>query len=249
VKWKTERVFESCASFPISSCFQLLTDSFRSAKRRRAKRAIAPAPKSRTIGGAGTSVPPVLVDVPPELDDELLVEEEVEEDVEEDVDVDEEVEELVLDEVDELLVTLPLDVETLPLEVDTLPLDVETLPDEVETPPVEVDTPPVEVETPPVVELVELLMPPVELLVEEITTDPPLLPPPLPPKNPPTKPPPKPPLPPATTTGAPPPPDMTGISAAGRGRGMGGDWVVTVTVCGAQETVFTTLRFTGRTAA
>lgn len=230
----------------IHSWFQALAAAFRSAKRRRASRATAPAPKSRTIGGAGTSVPPVLVEVPPELDDELLVDEEVEDELE----VEEEVEELLLDEVDELLVTLPLEVDTLPLDVDTLPEDVETPPVEVDTPPVEVETPPVEVDTPPVVELVELLIPPVELLVEEITTEPPLLPPPLPPKNPPTKPPPKPGPPPATTTGAAPPPDMTGISAAGSGRGMGGDWVVTVTVCGAQEvTVFTTFRLTVRTAA
>ena len=132
---------------------------------------------------------------------------------------------------------MPLEVETLPLEVETLPLDVET--------------PPVEVDTPPVVELVELLMPPVELLVEEITTDPPPLPPLLPPKKPPTKPPPPNPGPPAIMIGAAPPPDITGISpiTMGGGRGTGGAWVVTEIVCGAQAvTVFTTLRFTGRAA-
>ncbi len=148
---------------------------------------------------------------------------------------------------EELLLTLPLDVETLPDDVDTLPDEVETLPEEVETPPVEVDTPPVDVDTPPVVELVELVMPPVELLVEEMTTEPPLDPP-LPPKNPPKKPPPPKPGPPASTTGAPPlPPDRTGISAGSAGgRGMGAAWVVTVTVCGAQEvTVLTTRRFSG----
>lgn len=136
---------------------------------------------------------------------------------------------------------MPLDVETLPDEVDTFPDEVDTLPEEVETPPVDVDTP-------PVVELVELVMPPVELLVEEITTEPPLDPP-LPPKKPPKNPPPPKPGPPAITTGAPPPPDMTGISAAGAGgRGMGAAWVVTVTVCGAQlVTVRTTRRFTRRT--
>ena len=42
----------------------------RSAKRRRATSATAAAPNSRTIGGAGTSVPPVLLEPP--LDDELL---------------------------------------------------------------------------------------------------------------------------------------------------------------------------------
>ena len=175
--------------------------------------------------------------MPPELLDEELEEEEDEEELE-----------LELED-DELLETFPLDVETFPLEVETPPVDVETPPVEVDTPPVEVDTPPVEVETPPVVELVELLMPPVELLVDEITTDPPP-PPPLPPKKPPMNPPPKPP-PPAITIGAAPPPDITGISAGGKGagKGMGGAWVVTVTVCGAQEvTVFTTFRLTGRGA-
>ena len=114
--------------------------------------------------------------------------------------------------------------------------------------PEDVETPPVEVDTPPVVELVELVMPPVELLVEEITTDPPPEPP-LPPKKPPKKPPPpKPGPPPASTTGAPPLPDMTGISAAaGAGRGMGAAWVTTVMVCGAAFTVLTTCRFATRT--
>ncbi len=145
--------------------------------------------------------------------------------------------------------TLPDDVDMLPEEVDTFPDEVETLPEEVETPPVEVETPPVEVDTPPVVELVELVMPPVELLVEEITTDPPPEPP-LPPKKPPKKPPPPKPGPPASTTGAPPPPpDMTGISAEGAGgMGMGAAWVVTLIVCGAQDvTVLTTRRFMGCT--
>ena len=111
-----------------------------------------------------------------------------------------------------------------------------------------------DVDTPPVVELVELLMPPVELLVEEITTDPPPLPPPPPPKKPPTNPPPpNPPLPPITTGTAPPPPDIIGICAGaigmGAGRGMGACWLVTVTVWGAHVmAVFTTLRFTVRTA-
>ncbi|PHQ61355.1 MAG: hypothetical protein COC10_12260, partial [Sphingobium sp.] len=73
-----------------------------------------------------------------------------------------------------------------------------------------------------------------------------------PPKNPPIKPPPpKPPPPPITIGTAPPPPDIIGISAGGigAGKGMGADWLVTVTVCGAQAvTVFTTLRLTVRTA-
>lgn len=121
------------------------------------------------------------------------------------------------------------------------------MPEEVDTLPEDVETPPVEVDTPPVVELVELVMPPVELLVEEITTDPPPEPP-LPPKKPPKKPPPpKPGPPPASTTGAPPLPDMTGISAAGAGRGMGAAWVTTVMVCGAAFTVLTTCRFATRT--
>lgn len=53
--------------------------AFRSAKRRRATSATAPAPNSRTMGGAGTSVPPVLLDVPPELLDEELLDDELEE--------------------------------------------------------------------------------------------------------------------------------------------------------------------------
>ena len=47
--------------------------------RRRANRPAAAAPNSKTIGGAGTSVPPVLLELPPlededelELDDEEL---------------------------------------------------------------------------------------------------------------------------------------------------------------------------------
>ncbi|WP_200866591.1 hypothetical protein [Sphingobium sp. C100] len=49
----------------------------RSAKRRRAISATAAAPNRRTIGGAGTSVPPVLLDPPLELLDEELLEEEL----------------------------------------------------------------------------------------------------------------------------------------------------------------------------
>jgi hypothetical protein len=53
-------------------------DSFFFALRRRAKRPAAAAPKSRTIGGAGTSVPPVLLELPP-LDDDWSDELELEE--------------------------------------------------------------------------------------------------------------------------------------------------------------------------
>ncbi|WP_062734352.1 hypothetical protein [Sphingobium abikonense] len=94
----------------------------RSAKRRRATSATAAAPKSRTIGGAGTSVPPVLVLDPPV---ELLVEELVDDEL------------LVEDDVDELplLPVLPkLDDELLDDELDELDEDDELLPDE---PPVE----------------------------------------------------------------------------------------------------------------
>ena len=58
--------------------------ALRSAKRRRATSATAPAPNSKTIGGAGTSVPPVLVDPPElldELEEELLDDEEVDEEL------------------------------------------------------------------------------------------------------------------------------------------------------------------------
>ncbi|MGZ8307838.1 MAG: hypothetical protein ACXWU6_14770, partial [Allosphingosinicella sp.] len=81
---------------------------------RRATRAAAAAPNNRIIGGAGTSVPPLVLETLPEL--EALVDE------------------LVLLEVDALVETLPLDdvlvevpppklddeevVETLPVEVD-----------------------------------------------------------------------------------------------------------------------------------
>ena len=81
--------------------------ALRSAKRRRATSATAAAPNSRTMGGAGTSVPPVLVELPPELLEEL------EDELLDDVD------ELVLpkldeleeppDELEELLPLLPLD--------------------------------------------------------------------------------------------------------------------------------------------
>jgi len=140
---------------------------------RRPARVAAAAPKSRSIGGAGTSVggpPDELVDeVEPPVEVEELVEDEpeVEEDVEEDVEleVELEVDEDVLVELE--LVTLPdevlveLDVETLPELVETFPEDVLTLPDEVDTLPDEVE---VEVETLP--ELVELDVAPELVLVD-----------------------------------------------------------------------------------
>lgn len=171
-----------------------LSSRKRLANLRRATRAAAAAPKSRIIGGAGTSVPPLLLEDEDELLDEVLDE------VEDEVDVEDEV---LLDppKLDEL--TLPDDVDTPPVDVLTPPVDVETPPlveldveveeippDEVEllevelTPPVEVLDPPLDVELlvdPPLVDV----DPP--LVVEE-TTMLPLLPP-LPPKNPPKKPP------------------------------------------------------------
>jgi hypothetical protein len=131
----------------------------------------------------------------------------------------------------------------------TLPDDVDTPPVDVDTPPVEVDTPPVDVDTPPDVELVELT----PLLVEEMTTLPPLLPPPLPPKKPPKKPlepPPKPPPPPITTGGEPLPPEYPrSIIGAGAG-GIGAGWPATLTTVGAQDVVVVRMmrRFTTRGA-
>lgn len=96
---------------------------------RRPTTAAAAAPNRISIGGAGTSWPPVLVEVdPPEdvlVDDDEDVEDEVDDDVEVLVDEDELVE---VDELDEELVL----VDTLPELVDTLPDVVEvddTLPD------------------------------------------------------------------------------------------------------------------------
>lgn len=222
--------------------------SARLAKRCRATSAAAAAPNSRIIGGAGTSVPPLLLDV------ELLLEEDVLDDVEEEVDV----------ELDVLVDPPKLDELTLPDEVETPPVEVETPPVDVLTPPVDVDTPPVDVdvldppdveETPPVdVEVLDPPDPPDDVLVEPVLVDDttmlPLLPPPLPPKkppkNPPPNPPPNPPLPP-TTMGMP-PPRIVGISAmaiAGAGRAL---TVVVVTPGAHVVTVRTTRRFTLRTA-
>ncbi|MCI4589926.1 hypothetical protein MOK15_07455 [Sphingobium sp. BYY-5] len=70
------------ATIPQEAGIYAAACTLRSAKRRRATSATAAAPKSRTIGGAGTSVPPVLVDPPLELL-ELLLDEALLLDVEE----------------------------------------------------------------------------------------------------------------------------------------------------------------------
>ena len=141
----------------------------RFASRRRATRAAAAAPNSRTIGGAGTGTPPVEVDVEPPLEvDELLLEllDELEL-----LDVEVELPPKLDELVEELVDTLPLDEEvddTLPdeVEVELPPVDVE-----VELPPVEVELPPVDVELPPV----EVELPPVELPPVEVEVEPPVL--------------------------------------------------------------------------
>jgi len=243
------------------------------AARRRAIRPAAAAPNSRTIGGAGTSVPPLEPPDPPE-DDELvdvlppkleeLVEDELDEYPPEDELLDDEVEDDdELDVDDELeLPPPPLDVLTLPDEVDTPPVDVLKPPVDVEvlTPPVDVDTPPdvLDVLEPPELpDEVELLMPPVLVEVDEITTVPPPLPPPLPPTNPPKKPPPKPPPKPPEppiTIGTPLPPSK-GASGM-KGTAIGGmPWVATVSMVGAHVDVVVVVRaimrtrFTFRTGA
>ncbi len=131
------------------------------AARRRAIRPAAAAPKSITIGGAGTSVPPV--EPPGWPDPPLEVDEEVEEDVEELVELD--VDDEVLDEVDVLPPKLDDDVD----------VEVLTPPVEVDTPPVDVDTPPVDVETPP--DVLEVLEPPVDVLEPpvDVLVEPPVL--------------------------------------------------------------------------
>lgn len=147
------------------------------------------------MGGAGTSVPPLDVEVEPleELDeDELELDEEDDAELDDELDVPPKLDEL------EVELTLPDEDDELEddeeedddeeVELDTLPeeLDVElTLPDDVLevllTPPVDVLdvllTPPVEVEDPPV-ELVDVLLtPPVEVddPPEEVDVDPPEL--------------------------------------------------------------------------
>jgi len=222
------------------------------AARRRAIRPAAAAPNSMTIGGAGTSVPPLDPPDPP-YDDELLLDdplepddvfppklEELPEDVldkyppedellDEEVEDDDELDDEELDDDDEPeLLPEPLDVFILPEEVDIPPVEVLTPPVEVEvlTPPVEVDTPPDVLEVPEPPDEDELLTPPVLLEVDEITTLPLLVPPPLllPPEYPPKKPPPQPPPKP------PEPPITTGTpplppsNAAGgtNGTGIGG---------------------------
>ena len=126
-------------------------------------RAISPAaaaPNSITIGGAGTSVPPVEPPSPPfdpplELDeeDDELVELDVDDDVLDDVEV---LPPKLEDDVDVDVLTPPVDVETPPVEVETPPVEVETPPVEVE-----VETPPVDVETPP--DVLDVLEPPVDV--------------------------------------------------------------------------------------
>lgn len=241
------------------------------ARRRRPISVAAPAPNSSSIGGAGTSVPPVeLVDdevlVEPPVEVELLVELDVDELVE--LDVDELVELLVDDEVlvelldvtfpDEVLVellevTLPELVETLPDEVLTFPDEVDTFPDEVLTLPelveVEVEMLPDEV----LVDPPEVLVEPPEVLDEldppEVLVDPVLVelittdPPPLPPppKNPPKKPPPMPP--------PQPPPITTGalLPPAGCG-GIGGSiGIAAKAICGAGSHVVVVRVITRRT--
>lgn len=214
--------------------------------RRRMNTAAAPIPNSTIIGGSGTSVPEVVLELP-ELE---LVEELVELEVELEVLV--EVDELV-----DVLVELLVELEVLDVISPEVELVLVTLPElvEVELPPVEVDVelPPEEVEVElPVLELsismsismplvdtpddvvvvvvvvvlpevpeVEFCcgVPDVEVVVETETVPPPLLP---PPKNPPKKPPPKPPPPldpPITTGGGLP---VATTAACGRGAmGMG----------------------------
>ncbi|WP_261300059.1 hypothetical protein [Sphingomonas alpina] len=190
------------------------------AKRRRATSAAAAAPNSRTIGGAGTGdgvppllpvlplllpqcrhqppfelQPPLLLQLPELVDDELLLLVEAEVDADVDADVEAEVDTFPLDELVLVLVTPPV-----------LVL-VDEPPDEVL-----VDDPPLEVEPP--LEVDEMTIPPLPL-------DPP--PPKKPPaKKPP--PPPKPP-PPTTAAPPPPPPPtgispLDPANATG-GRGMG----------------------------
>lgn len=165
-------------------------------------------------------------------------------------------------EVELELVTAPDEVETLPdevdVEVETPPVELVTAPEEVDTPPVLVETPPVVVELPPdeveveppvvvrpPVELEEEVEPPEEeveppLVVELITTLPPLDPP--PPKKPPKKPPPQPPTgPPPTTTGTPPP--LASMGCCGRGRKGAGVAIRAISGwAGAQVRVVVTTR-------
>ena len=234
------------------------------ARRRRATRVAAAAPKSRIIGGAGTGTPPVEVEVEPPLDVEVeeaelaldaeleLVLDEVEVlvapklldeisplDVEVELPpVEVEVELPPVDEVDE---TLPLEVELPPVdEVDeTLPLDVELdTPLEVETLPLEVETPlEVELEVdPPEVETVIVVLPPVELPPTK-----------LPLKKPAPKPLPKP-LPPPITIGTPPLALLATATGGGGGAGtnIGGTIVRVVVTRGAWQATRRTVRRTTR---
>lgn len=121
---------------------------------RRPRMAAAARPNRIVIGGAGTSVPllvapdviPELPLVLPEVEEDVEVEVELDVDVEDDVEVEDDVLEEV--EVDDELVTAPVEVLTFPDEVDTAPVLVETAPVEEDTSP-EDDTAPVEDETLP----------------------------------------------------------------------------------------------------
>ena len=228
--------------------------------RRRATRVAAAAPNRRIIGGAGTSVPLEVEEVPPL---------EVELDVELEVELAELVLELVLalvlDEVEVLVAPKLLDeISPLDVEVELPPVDVEVEPDEmlmsmlmfplllVPLDPVcgvgvpgggggggglggsSWGTPP---DVPPVlpVELLTTMLPPVEL----------------PPKKPPLKkPPPKPPKPllPPTTTGTPPPllPATTTGGGGGGGTNIGGMMVRVVVACGTGHEARVTVRRTTR---
>jgi len=176
------------------------------------------------------------VDEPPVEEDveEPPVEEEVEEppvEVEEPpVEVEDppvEVDEPPVDEVDEMLIVIPLEV---PLDVLLLPLEV---PLDV---PLEVPLEPLDAEEDEPLALDEAEPP-----LEEIAT--PLLPPKKPPPKKPPKPP-KPPVPPITTGTAAPPPPATGKSLGGKGGGRGTGVLASVTVVGGQmvRVVVTTRR-------
>jgi hypothetical protein len=93
------------------------------ASRRRPNTAAAAAPNRISIGGAGTWCPPLVLVVPPLVDDDELVEDE------DDVEVDDDVEELPLVLVDPPEVA-PLEVAPPELEVDDEPLDDDELDDD-----------------------------------------------------------------------------------------------------------------------
>ena len=226
-----------------------LPQALRLPSRRRATRVAAAAPNRRIIGGAGTSVPLEVDEVPP-------LELEVELDVELDVELAELelVLALVLDEVEVLVAPKLLD-EISPLDVDVeLPpvdVEVELAPDEISMSMLMPPVLPVDVgggggggglggvskgtplEVP--VELLMVMLPPLEL----------------PPKKPPLKkPPPKPPKPllPPRTTGTPPPllPATTTGGGGGGGTNIGGIMVRVVVACGTGHEARVTVRRTTR---